>query len=168
MNKRFDPFSPPFPCWHQTTIGRLKSILENGLLSKNEASKLEIKGYKRNFKSSWNDDSVSLMANTSPSEATAPTIAILIDSKKVKTIKATHDNQDKNQPVPEEVLVKDKIPPEKFIGIVIGEVGYSFKLEKFVKPRPLNRNKVIEIIKSSQKNSLPVYFKGEKIWPKED
>jgi len=105
------------------------------------------------------------MSGQSSRMATAPGVAILIDpSIETITAEGKFKKEDTNRPVPRELLVKGKIPPEKIIGIVIGEVGYSFRLEKAVKPRPISRNKVIEIIKEAG-ISLPVYFKGKQIWP---
>ncbi len=161
-----DPFLSPYPYWHDTTIGRLSSILKYGLLSRKVAKKLNIKNYRRSFRSSWNNESISLMANESSRKVTAPRVAILIDPKKVKTVKPSFNEDDKNRPVPNEVLVKEIILPKCFTGIVIGEVGYSFRLEKAVKPRPLSLNSILkEISHSKTKLNLPVYFRGKQIWP---
>lgn len=158
-------FSLPYPYWHQTTIGRLSLILKHGLISPSEAKCLGLKNFRRNFKSSWNDDFISLMSGQTSREATAPGVAVLIDPGiEVTPAEGKFKNEDTNRPVPREVLAKGKIPPEKIIGVVIGEVGYSFRLEKAVKPRPESQKKVIEIIKKSGLN-LPVYFKGKQIWP---
>ena len=161
-----NPFLKPYPYWHQTTIGRLASILQYGLLSPAAAKNLKLKGYRRNFNSSWNKKTVSLMANESPREATAPHIAILIDPKKILKTRAVFIKADTNRPVPNEILVRDRVLPQKIIGIVIGEVGYSFKLEKPVKPKPLSLNRILtEITKANLNLALPIYFKGHQLWP---
>lgn len=108
------------------------------------------------------------MSNTSSRETTAPDIAILVNPKiKSEAPKAIGLGKDTNRPAPKEVLVKDIIKPEEFTGLVIGEVGYDFKLEKSVEPHPLDVNQVVEVIKSVDPDfSLPIYFKGELVWPK--
>lgn len=143
----------------------LESILKLGLLSQEMARGMSVRSYRRKFKSSWNKQHVSLMAGQSSRKATAPHIAILVDPN-IQTTKAKGLNQtkDTNRPVPKEALVKDRIPPESFIGIVMGEVGYSFRLEKPTKPRPVSLKKIVDIVKRSNLN-LPVYFKGKQAWP---
>jgi len=158
------PFRKPYPYWHVTTIGRLPSILKYGLLSRSMAKEKGIKNYRRNFQSSWNEDYVSLVSNESSREATAPHIAILIDPNRVEIVRAEFEKSDTNRPVPGEVLVRDMIAPDKFLGVVIGEVGYSFRLEKKIKPRPLNYKKITDVIESVKfPYDLPIYFKGKKL-----
>lgn len=160
-----NPFISPYPYWHQTTIKKLPSILKLGLLSPVEAKKNNVVSYQRNFDSSWNDDSVSLMSGQSPRETVARYISVLASSRINSLIsKADHLKSDTNRPISKEVLVKGKISPDYFIGIVIGEVGYSFKQEKSIKPMPVSPEKVIKIVQESGL-TLPVYFKGAKIWP---
>lgn len=168
LKKICNPFSKPYPLWHITSLDKLKDILTEGLISENYAKKVGKKDYKRNFNSTWNADFISLMSNTSPRKATSPDIAILVNPKiEVRAAQGTNTDKDKNRPIPKEVLVRDIIIPKEFIGLVIGEVGYSFELEKYVKPNPLDINKVIEIIKSIDPLfSLPIYFKGKLVWPK--
>lgn len=164
MKKALDLFFPPYPYWHETTIGRLSSILKYGLVSPSKAKKLGIDKYRKVFDSSWNVDAVSLMANKSPREATAPRIAILVDPKKVRIIKPEFQKNDTNRPSPDEILVKGKIIPKKFVGLVVGEIGYSYRLEKYVKPRPLSLKRVIGIVQEANLGfDLPVYFKGKKV-----
>lgn len=102
------------------------------------------------------------MSGQSPRKATAPGVAILV-SRDVPTImaKGRYKENDKNRPVPKERLVKDYIPPEKFLGVSIGEVGYSFRLERPVPPRAISQKKVIEIV--NRVGRIPVFFKGKKI-----
>lgn len=152
--------------WHQTTVGRLPSILKNGLLSPKAAKEKGIVGYRREFKSSWNADKVSLMSNMDPRKTTAPCVSILVDAN-IKTIspRGLRQKDDIAHPHRKEKLVQDMILPSMFIGIVIGEVGYSFRLQKKVKPRPVSRKKIIEMVKNSGLE-IPIYFKGEQIWPK--
>lgn len=163
-----NPFSKPYLLWHITSLDNLKDILTEGLISENYAKKIGKKNYKRNFNSTWNSDFVSLMSNTSPRKATSPDIAILINPKiEVKIAQGINTDKDKNRPISKEVLVKDMVKPEDFMGLVIGEVGYSFELEKYVKPTPLDVNKLIDVIKSIDPLfSLPIYFKGKLVWPK--
>ncbi len=151
------------PYWHTTTLGRLGSILKVGLLSFNCSQKIGIKGYRRNFKSSWNGDFVSVMANTSSRKVTAPHVALLIDPS-MKTTSTNYKEEDTNRPSPNELLVKDMIAPESFLGVTIGEVGWSFRLEKPIKPKHASFKKVIELVKES-KTGLSIYFKGKQIWP---
>lgn len=161
-----NPFKTPYPYWHQTTISKLPSILKLGLLSPAEAQRQKIRGYHRNFESSWNSDSVSLMSDQTSRKTIARYISILIENH-IDTLPAknTQVKTDTNRPIPQEQLVKGSISPDKFIGIVIGEVGYSFQQEKIIKPIPVSQKKVISIVKASGL-SLPIYFKSIKIWPK--
>ncbi len=162
-----DPFSTPYPYYyHETTIDRLPSILKYGLLSKSEAGKKNIQGYKQNFNSSWNNDYISLVSNKTARQVAAPEIAILIDPSDILTIKAAFRNGDTNRPVESEVLVKAKILPEKFVGLVIGEVGYSYELEKPVKPHPLILEDIFKVVESKNITlTLPIYFKGKQLYP---
>lgn len=105
---------------HETTIGRLSSILKMGLLSPNYSKKIEIKGYRRNFKSSWTDDFVSLLAISSLREVTAPHVSLLINTSSLTLIKPNYIQEDTNRPISSELLVKDKISPINFLGVVIG------------------------------------------------
>lgn len=154
--------------WHTTTIGRLSSILQNGLLSVNMAQKMRVKGYRRNLKSSWNKNYISLMTSDFQGKVTAPRVALLVDPKAIKAVKPKDIGAKDilNRPLRKEVLVKDSIPPTVFRGIVIGDVGWSFRLEKKVKSRPLSLNHVLKKInKVFSFGSLPIYFKDHRIWP---
>lgn len=168
LKKISDPFSKPYPLWHITTFERIKDILTMGLISAKYAKKIGKSDFKRNFDSTWNEDTISLMSNTSSRKATAPDIAVLVNPRiEAGEANGANTKKDINRPIPKEVLVKDMIRPEEFIGLVIGEVGYDFELEKYVKPIPLGVDKVIEVIKSINPIfSLPVYFKGKLVWPK--
>lgn len=152
---------------HETTIGRLNSILMNGLLAPNYSKKFGVKGYRRNFKSSWADDFVSILVNTSVREVTSPHVALLVNTSTLILKKPKYTKEDSNRTVLNELLIKDRILPINFLGIVIGEVGYSFKLEKAVKPKHISFKKVIKIAEESKTN-LPIYFKGKQIWPTEE
>lgn len=152
-----------YPYWHQTTVAKLESILKHGLLSPKAAIDKGISNFKPEFKSSWNQDSVSLMSNQNPRKSIAGYVSILV-SDDIKTIEPVRAENDITRPNPSELLVSNSIPIEKFIGILIGEVGYSFKLQKSIKPHPVNSEKVIKIVTSSGLN-LPIYFRGEQIWP---
>ena len=159
------PIAPTQFYVHETTLGRLKSILKYGLLSSNVAKAAKVKGYRRNFKSPWNNDYVSLLKSSSICKVVAGYIGILVEPNIKITKPASHlQRRHAERPVPKEVLVKNKIPKEKFVGIVIGEVGYSYKLEKKVKPKPLKPQAVIKVVQDSG-HIMPVYFQGEKIWP---
>lgn len=159
------PFVPPYPYWHQTTIAKLPSILKHGLLSPAEAKRYKVVGFRRNFDSSWNVDSVSLISGQSSRETVARYISILVKTQLDSLpAKATNVELDTNRPIAKELLVKGNISPDYFIGIVIGEVGYSFKQEKAIRPIPVSPEKVINIVKESGLK-LPIYFKGAQIWP---
>jgi len=150
---------------HETTLGKLKSILKYGLLSSNAAKAAKVKDYQRNFKSPWNNDYVSLLKSSSICDVVAGYVGILVEPNIKVTKPASHFQRRRTErPVPKEVLVKNKIPREKFVGIVIGGVGYSYKLEKKVKPKPLNPQTVIKVVQDSG-HIIPVYFQEEKIWP---
>lgn len=167
LKKVTDPYTKPYPYFHVTTIGRLKSILTIGLVAPNYLKKILKKNVKRNFDSSWNEDSISLFSNTSPRKVTAPNVAVLVNQnmKVVANIKSS--TKDKNRPSPKEVLAKNQIEPEYFTGLVIGGVGWDFELERSVIPKPLSLSKVTNIMKSlNPKYSLPVYFRGRLVWPK--
>jgi len=100
-----DPFAQPYPYYfHETTIDKLVSIFEYGILAKNTATKFKLTHYKQNFNSSWNTDYVSL-ANSPARTVAAPEVALLIKPEGLPITTPNFNNGDLNRPIEFEVLV---------------------------------------------------------------
>ena len=168
-----DPYSPPFPYWHSVKFEKLEDILKEGWIAGEFADHIGKKTYKSSEGRPISKKYVSL-AHADPRIIPAPEIGILVnpsnqvvdprknppEGTKPEDFKNVHHN---------EVLVARRIAPREFRGIVIGEYqgmdmsegGYTFS-----SIAPLNLQHVVSLIKRlDPTRALPVYFRGELVWP---
>jgi len=178
MEKVIDPYSEPFPYTHITPFRKLGSVLKNGLVAENFARRAKIDEFTRRYKSSWNDRYVSLSQH-SIKLCVWPYVTILVrpneDVIQGREVKArTTDVFEPDW----ELLVKNRISPKEFIGIVIGDRSPDnpdvVSLEDYYNYDPKDWRKASvripaeAILDTMEKSgiSLPVYKGSEGlVWP---
>lgn len=167
MEKIINPFVTPYQYWHQTLLYRLPSILQYGLLSWDAAKKMGIK-YDKRYYQKENKDSVSIASDTTPFMITTPEIGILVDPKKIPPKELLRKGE--KQEFFKELLVPDKIIPDSFSGLVIGNMEIEIYDDGSSGHWPsgpaLGVEDTIDVVKSvASKFALPIYFNGGLVWP---
>lgn len=163
MGKLFDPWRKPYPYWHERYFseGKLAKILEEGLVAWRFAARANIKGYERNMKNPWNNDYVSL-ATKEPREITQTRLVFFVDPNKVDVVDPDTLGPNIYEPFVkvDQVLVKNRISPREFIGVLIPNRGESWD--------PVLSYEEIDEIMSKLKpdHVVPVFSAKELVWPR--
>lgn len=131
MEKVIDPFSRPYPLWHATFSRNLPAILRQGIVSSDFIRRSGI-GAEIRPQSSWNKDYVSLF-NGSARQVWYPKVGIIVEPED-QIVPADEslfeEGKDFYYPYREEMLVKRRIAPREFKGLVIGHTDRK-ALEEF-------------------------------------
>lgn len=164
LNKLSDPEATDGVYWHATHVKKLPRILQEGLIAEDFATRIG-RPINRWLNSLRNKKYVSLMdANDQwPEEHVTPLVAILVKPLvKPVSVFSVPSREEDYWPPKGEVLVKNRIAPREFIGLVICES----KNEDTNYQDPIEKSIVVEQIeKVDPKFALPVYFKGNLVWP---
>lgn len=186
MDKVIDPYSEPFPYSHHTSIHKLASVLNSGLVAERFARRANLQEYKRAYNSSWNDDYVSLW-RSSIYYSIWPYISIMVNPRGqiISADEIKSKKTDTQVTLPGEFLVKNRISPSEFTGLVIGDrepsnpdvISYDerYGYEYYGPGDPRNSwglaivplEAVLEITnKLDPSQSLPIYKGSEGlVWP---
>ena len=141
--------------YHQTSIEKLKDILEEGLITESFAKKTHKDAYRREMGSSWNLDSISLTSGKVKSiNAVEGVVTIIVEPLVIPgRAKGLRKPQDKVSPFDDEFLLKHRIAPRELKGIEV----YALSDIK----------RVIEIVEGLGVDlALPIYFLENLVWPK--
>lgn len=159
--KIINPYAEPYPYWHRTSFFKLESILTFGLMAWDFAEKNNSTFYKRNFKNPWNKFYISLGTRRPVEVLPENDTIVIIDSSKVIAIDWMELGPNPYEPFDhmDEVLVKDHILSDAFIGIVVG--AYYPDYLPFLSLEEIE--KILE--RTIPTSPLPFYAATELIWP---
>ena len=153
-----DPFSEPYPLWHASRFEKLTSIIREGIIAGDFASKIGKKDYASEFGMSWNKKYVSLNRGGNQGYLSGGEVSFLV-APRDELISATTlplKPWDHYEPVPGELLVKSRISPRELKGI---QVWQGPDLTKTV-------TDIVGIFQSMDpKLSLPIYTVDGLVWP---